>query len=46
LHRWRFEAALAERSPAWRSLAATPANKLINRRLDDQREEAYLLFQD
>ena len=46
LHRWRFEAALAEQSPAWRSLPETPANKLINRRLKDQREEAYLLFQD
>jgi hypothetical protein len=46
LHRWRFEAALAEQSPAWRNLPATPANKLVNRRLMDQREEAYLLFQD
>lgn len=46
LHRWRFEAALVERSAVWRSLPATPANKLANRQLEDQREEAYLLFQD
>jgi len=46
LHRWRFEAALAQRSAAWRSLAASPTNKLLNRQLKDQREEAYLLFQD
>ncbi len=46
LHRWRFEAALAEASAAWRSLALTPSNKLANRQLEDQREEAYLLFRD
>jgi len=46
LHRWRFEAALSERSAAWRSLAASPTNKLLNRQLRDQREEAYLLFKD
>ncbi len=45
-HRWRFEAALANYSAAWRNLPTTPANKLANRQLVDQREEAYLLFQD
>ncbi len=46
LHRWRFEADLAARSAAWRTLPASPENKLFNRQLKDQREEAYLLFQD
>jgi inorganic phosphate transporter, PiT family len=46
LHRWRFEAALAERSAAWRALPVTPVNKQPNRQLKDQLEEAYLLFRD
>ena len=45
-HRWRFEEALHGESPAWRDLPETPENKLANRKLKEQREEAFLLFQD
>ena len=45
-HRWRFEEALHKESKAWRDLPETPENKLANRQLREQREEAFLLFSD
>ena len=45
-HRWRFEEALAGEGLAWRDLPESPENNLANRRLQTQREEAFLLFRD
>ena len=44
LHPWMLGEAMAEASEAWTSLPSTKRNKLVNRHLNDQREEVYRLF--
>ena len=45
-HRWRFEDALAAASPAWRLPPDTPENRPAIRRLLEQRDAVFLLFND
>ena len=44
LHPWMLGDAMAEASEAWTSLPSTKRNKLVNRHLNEQREEVYRLF--
>ncbi|MCP4315930.1 MAG: inorganic phosphate transporter [Hyphomicrobiales bacterium] len=44
LHPWMLAEDLAEKSDAWKSRPETKANKLFNRRLEQQRHEVYDLF--
>jgi PiT family inorganic phosphate transporter len=44
-HRWMLDDALGAIEAQWRSLPATKKNKLVNRRLQRQRQEVYALFE-
>jgi PiT family inorganic phosphate transporter len=43
-HRWMVDNALAEASDVWNSLPATKKNKLLNRRLQQNRQIIYDVF--
>ena len=44
LHPWMLAEDMAEQSDEWKSLPDTKANKLFNRHLEEQRQEAFNLF--